>query len=146
MMPNKMRGMTLIELMVVVAILGIIVAFGYPSYRDQVMKSRRAEGMGELLELADRLERYYSDKGTYATATLGTAATNVYASVTKKKYYNLAIKEQDDIHFKIKATPQGSQEADKCGAFILYSDGNKEVAPPPSYLSPDPSMVGDCWK
>ena len=64
MMPNKMRGFTLIEAMIVVAILGIIAAFGYPSYRDQVIKSRRADGMAALLELADRMERHYSDEGT----------------------------------------------------------------------------------
>ena len=53
-MNRMIRGFTLIELMIVVAILAIAIALGYPSYREQVMKARRAEGMGELLELADR--------------------------------------------------------------------------------------------
>ena len=57
-MKKSVRGMTLIELMIVVAILGIITAIGYPSYLDYVKKTRRAEGMGELLELADRMERH----------------------------------------------------------------------------------------
>ena len=140
MMPNKMRGFTLIEMMIVVALIGIIVAFGYPSYRDQVIKSHRAEGMGELLELADRLERYYSDKNTYATATLGTAATDVYPAVTKKQNYALAIDgtKTDDIKFSITATPQGTQTADKCGTFILNSDGTKSITG-----SVD---VDECWK
>ena len=59
------RGFTLIEAMIVVGIIGLIAAIGYPSYRDQVIKSRRAEGMGALLELADRMERHYSDAGDY---------------------------------------------------------------------------------
>jgi len=137
---NKMRGFTLIELMIVVALIGIIVAFGYPSYRDQVIKSRRAEGMGELLELADRLERYYSDKGTYVGATLGNANTDIYPSVTKKQNYALAIdgSKTDDIKFSITATPQGNQTADKCGTFILNSDGTKSITG-----SVD---VDECWK
>ena len=52
-MKKSARGMTLIELIIVVAIVGIIAAIGYPSYLDHVKKTRRAEGMGELLELAD---------------------------------------------------------------------------------------------
>jgi type IV pilus assembly protein PilE len=148
MIRNKMRGFTLIEAMIVVALIGLIAAIGYPAYRDQVMKSRRAEGMGELLELADRMERYYSDKGTYVGATLGNNNTDIYRSTTAKSYYTLAIIAADttNIKFKVTATPENSQKKDKCGAFILYSDGNKEVAPPPLYSTPDPSMVGECWK
>ena len=54
-MKKTARGMTLIELIIVVAILGIIAAIGYPSYLEHVKKTRRAECMGELLELADRM-------------------------------------------------------------------------------------------
>ena len=54
-MKKSARGMTLIELMIVVAILGIIVAIGYPSYQDHIKKARRTEGMGELLELGKLL-------------------------------------------------------------------------------------------
>ena len=60
-MGKHIRGFTLIEAMIVVALIGIIVALGYPSYRDQVIKSRRSDGMAALLELADRMERHYSD-------------------------------------------------------------------------------------
>ena len=145
-MDRMMRGFTLIEAMIVVAILGIIVAFGYPSYRDQVMKSRRAEGMGELLELADRMERYYSDKGTYATATLGTTSADVFHKMTDKGNYQLNIDSADSVAFVVSAKPQGGQAKDKCGTFILHSDGNKEVAPPPSLTTTDSTMVGECWK
>ena len=117
------RGFTLIEAMIVVALIGIIVAFGYPSYRDQVMKSRRAEGMGELLELADRLERYYSDKGTYVGAT----PANIFHATTAKGNYQLSIDSQDAIAFTVSATPLGGQLKDKCGTFTLTSQGVKSV-------------------
>jgi type IV pilus assembly protein PilE len=136
-MHRMIRGFTLIEAMIVVAILGIIVAFGYPSYRDQVMKSRRAEGMGELLELADRLERYYSDKGTYD----GVTADDIFHSTTSKGYYTLAIvpSETDNMQFAVTATPKNGQEKDKCNIFKLTSQGVKSVI--------KASLpVDDCWK
>ena len=74
MMPKKMRGFTLIEAMIVVALIAFIAAIGYPSYRDQVIKSRRSDGMAALLELADRMERHYSDVSTYTKADGGDIA------------------------------------------------------------------------
>ncbi len=138
-MNRMMRGFTLIEAMIVVAILGIIVAFGYPSYRDQVMKSRRAEGMGELLELADRLERYYSDKGTYAGATLGTTSADIFHKLTDKGNYMLSIDSADQRRPLPLVPPRRvGRTNDKCGTFTLDSTGTKSVSGPLS--------DGDCWK
>jgi len=130
-MKKKMLGMTLIELMIVIAILGIIVAFGYPSYQEHVRKSRRAEGMGELLELADRMERRYSDAGTYA----GITADVLYGTDTADdKYpttnglYKLSIDNgADNVQFTARAEPQGNQTKDKCNTFILNSNGQRSV-------------------
>ena len=97
MMQTKTRGFTLIELMIVIAVLALLVGIGYPSYQDQVRKSRRAEGMGELLELAERMERFYTDRETYAGATLGAAATNIYPTTTDGGYYTLSIVSQDAV-------------------------------------------------
>jgi type IV pilus assembly protein PilE len=132
-MSKLANGFTLIELMVVVAILAIVVALGYPSYRDQVMKARRSEAMGELLELADRLERYYADQGTYcADAPACTGATLGAAE---------SITAQDDISFSLQAAPvaEKSQAKDKCGTFTLTSLGDKGVTGGSLALK-------DCWK
>ena len=141
MMKNKTRGFTLIELMIVVAILGIIAAIGYPSYLEQVKKSRRSEGMGQLLELADRMERYYSDKGTYGGATLGTTSANVFFATTEGGHYTLSIDAQDNVAFTISATPtsKGKQNTDKCNTFTLTSLGFKTV-------SGGSLFTDDCWK
>jgi type IV pilus assembly protein PilE len=141
MMTNKTRGFTLIELMIVVAILGIIAAVGYPSYLEHVKKSRRAEGMGHLLELADRMERFYSDKGTYAGATLGTTSANVFVATTDGGHYTLSIGAQDNVAFTISATPtnKSNQDTDKCHTFTMTSLGVKSVSG--GSLSTD-----DCWK
>ncbi|MEN8108375.1 MAG: type IV pilin protein [Pseudomonadota bacterium] len=125
---NKMiRGFTLIELMIVIGILAIVITIGYPAYRDQVMKSRRAEGMGELLELADRMERFYSGNGTYAGATLGPDADDVYETSTEKGNYTLGITAQTATLFTITADPTGPQDKDKCGMFTMTSTGQKSA-------------------
>jgi type IV pilus assembly protein PilE len=138
-MNTFIRGFTLIELMIVVGIIAIIVSLGYPSYREHVLKTNRAEGMAELLDLADRLERFYSDRGTYAGATLGTAATDLRPATTERGKYNLAITAQDTVSFTLTATPQGAQTDDtKCGTFGLDSLGAKTTTG---------SLPADkCWK
>ena len=134
-MNRMIRGFTLIDLMSVVAILAIIIAIGYPAYRDQVMKSRRAEGMGELLELADRMERFYSGNGTYNGASLGPDVDDVYETTTEKGNYTLGITSATTTLFTITATPNGPQANDKCGTFTLTSSGTKSA-----------SGGNDCWK
>ena len=124
-MNKQTRGFTLIELMIVIAILAIIMAFAWPSYLEHVRKSRRAEGTVHLLELADRMERYYSDQGTYAGATLGPAEADLYVAVSENGYYNLAITVQDNVSFTVTAAPttKGKQDDDTCGTFTLTSTG-----------------------
>jgi len=134
---NKEHGFTLIEMLIVVAILGIIVAIGYPSYQEQVRKSRRAEGMGELLEMADRMERHYSDLGTYDQDIAGTnmTAAAIFKTTTTGGYYTLSVDNggtgedppTDNVRFTIRAIPVAgkSQAKDKCGTFVYRSDGTR---------------------
>ena len=131
-MKKSVRGMTLIELMIVVAILGIITAIGYPSYLDYVKKTRRAEGMGELLELADRMERHYSDTGTYdQTDGSDMTAATIYRSTSANSYYTLSIAAgTNNVTFTASAAPtsKGQQNTDKCGTFTIRADGIKTVS------------------
>lgn len=124
-MIKKTRGMTLIELMIVLAILAIVVAIGYPSYLEQVRKSHRAEGMGELLELADRMERAYTDQGTYPTAI-----SEVYIATIDSGLYTLSIVSANNVSFTVSATPTSvkNQDKDKCHTFTLTSVGEKSVS------------------
>jgi len=138
-MRTSMRGMTLIELMIVIVILSIITTWGYSSYRDTVMKSRRSEGMGELLALADKLERFYSDRGTYIGATLGTSASAVHSLTSEHGNYQFSLNSLSAVAFTISAAPQGAQADDtRCGTFTLTSGGTKTVSG-----SLDDN---DCWK
>jgi len=63
--PRLQRGFTLLELMIVVAIVGILAAIAYPAYQDSVLKGRRAEARTALLELMQQQERYMTQRGTY---------------------------------------------------------------------------------
>lgn len=139
MMNKRSGGFSLIELMIVVSILAIVVAWGYSSYRDTVLKSRRAEGLGELLVLADEMERFYSSQGTYIGATLGTSASSVHALNSENGYYGFGITSATAVQFTITAAPQGGQADDgKCGTFTLTSLGVK---------STDGSLpTNKCWK
>lgn len=71
---KKAAGFTLMELMIVVAIVGILAAIAYPSYMDSVRKSRRADAKAALSNAVQALERYYTEKNTYLNATLGDGA------------------------------------------------------------------------
>ena len=93
------KGFSLIELMVVLAIIGILGAIAYPSYDAYMKKSRRADGKIGLQEMADRQERFYLQNNTYTTI-----AANVGGTATDENYYGLSIDAADVNSFTLRAT------------------------------------------
>jgi type IV pilus assembly protein PilE len=131
------RGFTLIELMIVVAVLGIVAAVAYPSYMSQLAKGRRADAKQAMLELAQKMERYYTERGTYAGATLG--AAGIYPDSSRDGNYTLAIAAQTAAAFSVTATPKGKQAGDACGTYRYNQLGEKS-------LGADASLgVDRCW-
>ena len=86
---NNIKGFTLVEVLIVVAIIGILSAIAYPSYQSSVMKSHRSEGMELLFQVMEAQENYYSDNLTYTTDLSGDLG---YADpvVSTSEYYQIS--------------------------------------------------------
>ena len=125
-MRHTRRGFTLIELMVALAVAAILAAVAFPSYQGQVAKGRRADGKQALVELAQKLERFYTERGTFAGASLG--ADGLYPAVSSGGYYSLAIISQTVGGFTLTATPRGNQAGDACAALGYNHLGDRSVA------------------
>jgi type IV pilus assembly protein PilE len=126
------RGMTLIELMIVVAVVAILGMIAVPSYQSYVTKARRADARGALTNAAQMLERFATENPTtgYSTATLGGNSNDVYPNKSENGHYNLTMAPAPGVStFTLRATPvPGSAQAgDPCGTFTLTQSGKREV-------------------
>ena len=73
--PARQSGFTLIELMIVVAVIGILSAVAYPIYTDQIRKGKRAEARAGLANLLQQQERYFTQRNTYLAFSAGAAGS-----------------------------------------------------------------------
>ena len=130
------RGFTLIELMIVVAVIAILSAIVYPMYTNEVRKSRRGIAKADLVELGQRLERYYTINNSYEGFALGTTPGTFTVSPHDggTAYYNLSINNLSASAFTLQAAPIGDQQKDSCGTLTYDQVGRKAS-----------SSGSDCW-
>ncbi len=133
----RQRGFTLIELMIVCAIVAILAAIAYPSYINAMQKGRRTDAKSALVGAAGQMERYFTERSTYATATLGTGAGAVYPSTSQNGYYTITISAAGASSYTLRAAPAGIQASDACGAYTYTDQGVKGVT--------GSLTVVDCW-
>jgi type IV pilus assembly protein PilE len=127
-------GFTLLELMLVLAVLAILVAIALPSYQQSVRRSSRADAKAILMETAQAMERVFTTNNSYATGTVISAVSPKGASGTDKKY-DIGFKagEPTATTFVLEAVPANSQIGDSCGTLTLSNTGAQT-----------PSTAG-CW-
>ncbi|EGW21549.1 type IV pilin protein [Methylobacter tundripaludum] len=130
-MKQTQQGFTLIELMVTVAIVGILAGIAYPSYQDSVMKSRRADAKGVVLGLANAMERRFTETNSYLGAATGPAdmgAPGIYTIPAETAtYYTITISVATASSYTLSAAPAGVQSTDECGTLTLTHTGSKGV-------------------
>ncbi len=103
---GKQRGFTILELMIVVAILSLLAAVTYPSYNQYVLRGNRSEGRAALLDTAAKLERFYSDNNRYATADDTFPALANFSTTTESGKYNLISQSPQPGHIRRMCSPQ----------------------------------------
>lgn len=127
----KNKGFTLIELMVVIAIVAILAAIAIPSYQNQVQKTRRADAQAELLNSAQLLERCFTTENSY----VGDSCPNFPRS-SEDGFYEITAPTLSATEFKLVATPQGAQSQDGgCTQLSIDQLGRKKSI----------GTADDCW-
>ncbi len=122
--PQRMRGVTLIELMVVIVIIGILMAIAYPGYQSQIQKTRRAEGKALLLDTAQRLERCFTRYNAYDDARCDFLASVTAGVLSNEGWYIVTDAAPAAATFSLVATRQNAQTGDTlCGDLTLTDRG-----------------------
>ena len=144
-MKQSELAFTLIELMVTVAIVGILAAIAYPSYRDSVARSARADAKATLLETAQFMERNRTVANRYDQDSGGTTITDASLpfqqtprSGTAKYTISVSVSALTPQSFTVTAAPTGTMSGDGCGSFAIDETGRKS-------LTSNTLAVATCW-
>lgn len=129
------RGFTLTELLIAVAIVGILAAVAYPSYLEQIRKTRRADAEAVLMQAAQFMERIYSESGCYNPGPDGLCDTDDDAAPTlpytkspsdgSDNYYGISLQTVDATSFTLQATPTAGSSQAGTGTLTVNSLGEK---------------------
>jgi type IV pilus assembly protein PilE len=137
----SVHGFTLIEILIALAIVGIITAIALTAYRDSQLRAGRTEGKNALMQVVSDQERYYSNNFSYSTKAtpLATVPANTLLSLTGKYRVTVAACSGSTIAscFIATATPQSTQTTDTCANLTITSAGVRAASG---------GTVADCWE
>jgi type IV pilus assembly protein PilE len=149
---QKIRGFSLLELMIVLAIVAILARISYPSYKESVAKTKRAQAAAQLLEVAQFMQRFYSQNDRYdqtnQTVPVAAAVPAVLANAPKDSpaanaNYNISFPANTlkSNSFTLQAVPANSMVGDRCGTLQLTSTGRRFITD-----NADGSTLANCWR
>jgi len=124
--PRAMRGLTLIEIMVVIAIVGVLFRVALSSYQSNVLKTKRYAAQSCLMEYAQYMERYYTTNTSNPMTFTGASLTTTACSTSLASTYNFALNSAAHT-YTITAGAKGTQlkDASLCITLTLSQDGTK---------------------
>ncbi len=128
----RAAGFTLLELLLVIAIIGALAAIALPSYSQYVLRGKRVEGRSHLLDAAAIMERYYSDNNQYPDVL---SKTNIQPTTETGKYDISLVTSTPFQIYEVTATPTFTD--DKCASLTLKQNGTKLIT--------GTGTVAKCW-
>jgi type IV pilus assembly protein PilE len=151
------RGFTLMELMIVVAVIGILSAIAFPSYTEHLAKGKRAQATAHLMAAQQWMERWYSENYSYSVNTAGVSVNQtaqfparhgkVPAEGASTYTVTLPTANLTASTYTVLATRTGSMANDRCGDFTLDNLGRKGVTNySTSHFRSDAEAVKACWR
>ena len=146
----KHKGFSLVELMIVVSIVAILAGIVYPSYLSQIQKTRRTDAKIGLTQLAQQLERCFTEFNVYNSANCAIVGAGQSINITSPDgRYTIKSQDAGNVEnltasgFKLYATPIGPQANDTCGTFTLDNFGNKTTI---DSIGTESSTAPGCWE
>jgi type IV pilus assembly protein PilE len=137
-MRNRKRGFTLIEMMVVVAVIAILASIAIPSYQNYLFRARRADGREMLQRIASAQERFYTNRYRYTDDLTTAAGLNLGTTNSEAGHYTIGIVvAADGQSYTLTATPQGSQATDACANLTVNNVGARGYS--------GSTSNGSCW-
>ncbi len=152
------RGFTLIELMITVAIVAILSALAYPSYREYIARGQRSQAATDLMLAHQWMERFYTENNRYDQSSGGTA-TNGASGLLAQRFaqtpaegsasYTVRLSAVGRDSYTLVATRTGIMSADKCGNFQITHLGTRSIAAGTfdsgAFATAQAALAG-CWR
>lgn len=133
----RYAGFTLIEMMIAMVIMGILISIAYPSYKQYILQSRRADALSTLTQDQMIFERCYSQNFSYTTAC---GALPTFPQTSPQAYYTINISNLTATTYTLTATPRGTQtEDDQCASMAITQANVKTASDSTATASPK------CW-